>query len=96
MKTNVKKIGMQLKERSRDACRTSSGEHGIVSVSPDISGWCVCGFTCSYACTIQVGATPLMASAQTGHGRAVEVLIEAKAHVDIQHKVRFTNRLSGI
>ena len=69
-------------------------------VSPDISvdshvilyEW-VCDewwFTCShYLDSVQNGATALYAAAQEGHVRAVELLIAAKAQVEIQNKVRF-------
>ena len=41
--------------------------------------------------TLQDGATALIVAAQNGHVRAVEVLVAAKAQVDIQAiKVRFT------
>ncbi len=40
--------------------------------------------------SVQTGATALYVAAQNGHLRAVEVLIGAKAQVDIQDKVRFT------
>ncbi len=39
---------------------------------------------------IQDGFTALSVAAQEGHVRAVELLIAAKAQVDIQNKVRFT------
>ncbi len=44
----------------------------------------------SPAHTVQDGATALFAAAQNGHVRAVELLIAAKAQVDIQQTVRFT------
>ena len=50
-------------------------------------GW----FTCShYLDSVQKRATALIVAAYNGHVRAVEVLIAAKAQVDIQKKVRFT------
>ncbi len=39
--------------------------------------------------SVQDGTTALFAAAQNGHLRVVEVLIAAKAQVDIQQKVRF-------
>ncbi len=42
MKTNVKKIGMQLKERSRDACRTSSGYTLTFEKTKMANQVCVC------------------------------------------------------
>ena len=36
------------------------------------------------------GTTALWVAAQNGHVRAVEVLIAAKAGIDVQNKVRFT------
>ena len=43
-----------------------------------------------YLDPVQDGTTALWVAAQNGHVRAVEVLIAAKAGVDIQKKVRFT------
>ena len=43
-----------------------------------------------YLDSVQNGATALMVATQNGHVRAVEVLIAAKAGIDIQNKVRFT------
>ncbi len=43
-----------------------------------------------YLDSVQTGVTPLWVAAQNGHVRAVELLIAAKARVDIQNKVRFT------
>ena len=40
--------------------------------------------------SVQDGFTALIAAAQEGHVRAVELLIAAKARVDIPQKVRFT------
>ena len=40
--------------------------------------------------SVQNGTTALWVAAQNGHVRAVELLIAAKAGVDIQRKVRFT------
>ncbi len=40
--------------------------------------------------SVQDGTTALYIAAQTGHVKAVEVLIAAKALVDIQKKVKFT------
>ncbi len=40
--------------------------------------------------SVQDGATALIVAAQEGHVRAVEVLIAAKAGIDVQKKVRFT------
>ena len=52
-----------------------------------MSGW----FTCShYLDSVQDGSTALFVAAQNGHVRAVELLIAAKAQVDIQQTVRFT------
>ncbi len=42
--------------------------------------------------SVQNGATALWIAAQNGHVRAVEVLIAAKAGVDI-NKVRFTHNM---
>ncbi len=39
--------------------------------------------------SVQDGATALYVASQNGHLRVVEVLIAAKAQVDIQQKVRF-------
>ena len=39
--------------------------------------------------SVQGGTTSLFVAAQNGHLRVVEVLIAAKAQVDIQQKVRF-------
>ncbi len=39
--------------------------------------------------SVQDGTTALFVAAQNGHLRVVEVLIAAKAQVDIQQKVRF-------
>ncbi len=41
-------------------------------------------------CTVQDGVTALITAAQNGHERAVEILIAAKAQVNIKNKVRFT------
>ena len=38
--------------------------------------------------SVQIGATALYVAAQNGHLRVVELLIAAKADVDIQQKVR--------
>ncbi len=46
-----------------------------------------------YLDSVQGGVTALWVAAQEGHERAVELLIAAKARVDIQYKVRFTARL---
>ncbi len=47
-------------------------------------------FTCShYLDSVQDGVTALYAAAQNGHVKAVEVLIAAKALVDIQEQVKF-------
>ncbi len=43
-----------------------------------------------YLDSVQDGFTALIAAAQEGHVRTVELLIAAKAGVDIQNKVRFT------
>ncbi len=43
--------------------------------------------------SVQDGTTALFAAAQNGHLRVVEVLIAAKAQVDIQQKVRFNTTL---
>ena len=43
-----------------------------------------------YLDSVQTGATALIVAAQEGHVRAVELLIAAKAKIDIQEKVRFT------
>ncbi len=43
-----------------------------------------------YLDSVQTGTTALWVAAQNGHVRAVELLIAAKAGVDIQRKVRFT------
>ena len=43
-----------------------------------------------YLDSVQDGTTALWVAAQNGHVRAVELLIAAKAGVDIQNKVRFT------
>ncbi len=43
-----------------------------------------------YLDSVQTGATALIVAAQEGHVRAVEILIAAKAKIDIQKKVRFT------
>ncbi len=43
-----------------------------------------------YLDSVQTGTTALWIAAQNGHVRAVELLIAAKAGVDIQNKVRFT------
>ena len=43
-----------------------------------------------YLDSVQDGFTALMVAAQNGHVRAVEVLIAAKAGIDVQTKVRFT------
>ena len=40
--------------------------------------------------SVQDGATALYVAAQNGHVRAVQVLIVAKAQVNIQKTVRFT------
>ena len=39
--------------------------------------------------SVQDGTTALFVAVQNGHLRVVEVLIAAKAQVDIQQKVRF-------
>ena len=43
-----------------------------------------------YLDSVQDGSTALSVAAQNGHVRAVEILIAAKAKIDIQQKVRFT------
>ena len=43
--------------------------------------------------SVQDGTTALFVAAQNGHLRVVEVLIAAKAQVDIQQKVRFNTTL---
>ena len=43
-----------------------------------------------YLDSVQDGATALIVAAQEGRVRAVEILIAAKAKIDIQKKVRFT------
>ena len=43
-----------------------------------------------YLDSVQDGGTALIAAVQEGHVRAVEILIAAKAKIDIQKKVRFT------
>ena len=43
--------------------------------------------------SVQDGTTALFVAAQNGHLRVVEVLIAAKAQVDIQWKVRFNTTL---
>ncbi len=43
-----------------------------------------------YLDSVQGGGTALMVAAQNGHVRAVEVLIAAKAGIDVQEEVRFT------
>ena len=43
-----------------------------------------------YLDSVQDGTTALYVAACYGHVRAVELLIAAKARVDIQNKVRFT------
>ncbi len=40
--------------------------------------------------SVQDGITALFVAAENGHVRAVELLIAAKAGVDIQKEVRFT------
>ncbi len=55
--------------------------------------WCVCCcwcvFTCSpYLDSVQTGTTALCVAAQNGHLRVVELLIAAKAQVDVQRKVK--------
>ena len=47
-----------------------------------------------YLDSVQDRGTALMVAAQEGHVRAVEILIAAKAKIDIQKKVRFTIILS--
>ena len=58
------------------------------------AGVCVCSpahhFSLNY---VQDGTTALFVAAQNGHLRVVEVLIAAKAQVDIQQKVRFNTTL---
>ncbi len=43
-----------------------------------------------YLDSVQDGTTALWIAAQNGHVRAVEVLIAAKAGIDVQRMVRFT------
>ncbi len=43
-----------------------------------------------YLDSVQDGVTALWVAAQEGHERAVELLIAAKAQVNIQNEVRFT------
>ena len=50
----------------------------------------LCNEDLYYLDSVQNGATALWVAAQNGHVRAVEVLIAAKAGIDIQNKVRFT------
>ena len=47
-----------------------------------------------YLDSVQTGTTALIVAAQEGRVRAVEILIAAKAKIDIQAKVRFTIILS--
>ncbi len=50
------------------------------------------GSPAHYLDSVQNGATALWIAAQNGHVRAVELLIAAKAGVDI-NKVRFTHNM---
>ncbi len=40
--------------------------------------------------SVQNGSTALIVAAENGHVTAVELLVEAKAQVNIQQKVKFT------